>query len=144
MIFHEISYAVRRRAESREIRMACFALVSHFHVVVACTACRHRRHIRRGSIIGFIQSGVACDAFHFFIACMFFVVEVNFAYLSLERRGIFFVHVTVAARLAHLFFMTCLAYRVSRQHFVGRRLTRHRLRMTRSAINPELIDVFLM
>lgn len=148
VLFRPIGRAMRDREHGLDARMARFARVRGFHVVVARVARSHIRQKCETRLLGFLDAGVARRAFDLLIFDMLLVAEAKvFACGRGKCRGIVAVHVAILAVFDVLAFdllMASRALRVFGKKKVAGFLARWRAAVTRAALRAEFFHVFFV
>jgi len=118
VVLDKIANIVRGGTECCKISVAGFTGIRGLDIIVARRACCHRRHVRLRRVLNLVDAGVACGAFHFLIAGVHLVIEMNIARFTGKTDRRLLIDMTISAGLAYLLFVAGLTNRMTGDHLV--------------------------
>lgn len=144
VLFCPIRLLMRNRQQGFGLRVARFAGVGNFNVVMTGIATRHHRQVGNAWLLGIFNTGMACGTFKLVRFDMLFVAETN---LPLGRgEGLIFIFLGVAVEAIAFNFgaVAFAALFVFGKHQIIRVLAGLRRGVARTALRPQFADMLLV
>ena len=144
VLFRPIRLLMRNRQQRLGLRVAGFAGVGDFDVVVAGVATRHHRQKRNGRFLGIFNAGVARRTFELVGLDVLFVAETNFTFGRGKGFVLILLRVAIHAIAFDFSAVAFAALLVLGEHQIVRVLARLRRGVARAALRAGFANVFFV